>query len=160
MSSGWWEVPLADPDPACHHDPICRCVKELNAGTNRCVTWVGLETRAMTRLPQRFDLRDDRRELVRRVREIRVEMFGKHGVSGLAEIRGDPTPHLSAGQNHHPPRLGGTGLAGQPGDPDVAGGSNHRVHRQIDQQTLNQGSTHTGKVGTRMSHPDGGSRDE
>ncbi len=39
---------------------------------------------------QRFDLRDDRRELVRRVREIRVEMFGKHGVSGLAEIPGIP----------------------------------------------------------------------
>ena len=73
---------------------------------------------------------------------------------------GDPTPHLSAGQNHHRPRLGGTGLAGQLGDPDAAGGANHRVHRQIDQQRLNQGSTHTGKVGTRMSHPDGGSRDE
>ncbi len=44
----------------------------------------------MTRLPQCFDLRDDRRELVRRVREIRVEMFGKHGVSSLAEILGIP----------------------------------------------------------------------
>ncbi|MGB0066715.1 MAG: hypothetical protein WBQ11_01610 [Isosphaeraceae bacterium] len=40
--------------------------------------------------PQRFDFRDDRRELVRRVWEIRVEMFGKHGVSGLAEIPGIP----------------------------------------------------------------------
>ena len=44
----------------------------------------------MTRLHQRFDLRDDRRELVRRVREIRVEMFGKHGVSGLADMLGIP----------------------------------------------------------------------
>jgi hypothetical protein len=52
------------------------------------VTWVGLKTRAMTRLHQRFDFRDDRRELVRRVREIRVQMFGKHGVSGLADILG------------------------------------------------------------------------
>ncbi len=69
---------------------MCRCVKELNAGTNRCVTWVGLETRAMTRLPQRFDFRDDRRELVRRVWEIRVELFGKHGVSGLADMLGIP----------------------------------------------------------------------
>ncbi len=41
---------------------------------------------AMTRLPQCFDLRDDRRELVRRVREIRMEMFGKHGISGLANM--------------------------------------------------------------------------
>ena len=40
----------------------------------------------MTRLPQCFDLRDDRRELVRRVREIRMEMFGKHGISGLANM--------------------------------------------------------------------------
>ena len=44
----------------------------------------------MTRLPQRFDFRDDRRELVRRVWEIRVEMFGKHGVSGLADMLGIP----------------------------------------------------------------------
>ena len=69
---------------------MCRCVKELNAGTNRCVTWVGLETRAMTRLPQSFDFRDDLRELVRRVEVIRVEMFGKHGVSGLADMLGIP----------------------------------------------------------------------
>ncbi len=40
--------------------------------------------------PQRFDFRDDRRELVRRVWEVHVEMFGKHGVSGLAEIPGIP----------------------------------------------------------------------
>jgi len=40
--------------------------------------------------PQRFDFHEDRRELVRRVWEIRVEMFGKHGVSGLAEISGIP----------------------------------------------------------------------
>jgi len=40
----------------------------------------------MTRFPQGFDLRDDRRELARRVREIRVEMFGKHGVSSLANM--------------------------------------------------------------------------
>jgi len=40
--------------------------------------------------PQRFDFRDDHRELVRRVREICVELFGKHGVSGLAEIPGIP----------------------------------------------------------------------
>ena len=65
---------------------MSRGVKELNAGTNRCVTWVGLETRTMTRFPQRFDLRDDRRELARRVREIRVEMFGMHGVSSLANM--------------------------------------------------------------------------
>jgi len=71
-------------------DVMCRCVKELSAGTNRCVTWVGLETRAMTRLHQRFDFRDDRHELVRRVWEMHVEMFGKHGVSGLAEIPGIP----------------------------------------------------------------------
>ena len=69
---------------------MSRGVKELNAGTNRCVTWVGLETRAMTRLHQRFDFRDDRRELVRRIWEIRVEMFGKYGVSGLADMLGIP----------------------------------------------------------------------
>jgi len=40
--------------------------------------------------PQRFDFRDDRRELVRRVQEIRVEMFGKHSVSGLADMLGSP----------------------------------------------------------------------
>ena len=40
--------------------------------------------------PQRFDLRDDRRELVRWVWEIRVELFGKHGVSGLADMLGIP----------------------------------------------------------------------
>ena len=39
---------------------------------------------------QRFDFRDDRRELVRRVWEIRVEMFGKYGVSGLADMLGIP----------------------------------------------------------------------
>ena len=50
------------------------------------MTWVGLKTPAMTRLPQRFDLRHDRRELVRRVREIRMEIFGKHGVFGLANM--------------------------------------------------------------------------
>jgi hypothetical protein len=44
----------------------------------------------MTRLHQRFDFRDGLRELVRRVREIRVEMFGKHGVSGLADMPGIP----------------------------------------------------------------------
>jgi len=43
----------------------------------------------MMRLHQRFDFRDDR-QLVRRVWEIRVEMFGKYGVSGLAQIPGIP----------------------------------------------------------------------
>ncbi|MBV8127793.1 MAG: hypothetical protein JO114_09070 [Planctomycetaceae bacterium] len=42
----------------------------------------------MTRLPQSFDFRDDLRELVRRVEVIRVEMFGMHGVSGLADMLG------------------------------------------------------------------------
>ena len=44
----------------------------------------------MTRFPQCFDLSDGRRELVHRVREIRVEKFGKHGVSGLADMLGIP----------------------------------------------------------------------
>src|SRR5271165_3567579 len=117
---------------------MSRGVKELNAGTNRCVTWVGLETRAMTRLLSvSISVTTAANWCVGSGRS--AWSCSESTASPAWPRSWGPTPHLSAGQNHHRPRLGGTGLAGQPGDPDAAGGANHRVHRQIDQQGLKPG---------------------
>ena len=87
-------------------------------------------------------------------------MFGKHGVSGLAESQGShPAPDAPdkitiARVSAELASRGSLGIQTLPAVP-ITG-----FIVKLTSKGLNQGSTHTGKVGTRMSHPDGGSRDE